>query len=113
MTTMITPEQIVDAIDESMFDCYPQWRELTPSDLPIVAERIANALANTEPEDEHVFCPTCKAEVYWVKGWYDCDSCGQLKEHPLMDTSHTEPADEFDGICSRCGYDERLQQEDK
>ena len=47
--------------------------------------------ANTEPEDEHVFCPTCKAEVQWVKGWYDCDSCGQLKEHPLMDT---EPEDE-------------------
>ena len=51
------PEQIVDAIEESMFDCYPQWRELTPSDLPIVAERIANALANTEPEDELAWQP--------------------------------------------------------
>ena len=28
-------------------------------------------------------------------------------------TAHTEPADEFDGICSRCGYDERLQQDGK
>lgn len=38
-------------------------------------------------EDEVVFCPTCKTEVQWVKGWYDCDYCGQLKEHPLMDTA--------------------------
>jgi len=61
---------------------------------------LPNPPANTEPEDEHVFCPTCKAEVYWVKGWYDCDSCGQLKEHPLMDTANTEPEDE---TCYKCG----------
>jgi len=31
------------------------------------------------------FCPTCKSEVRWVKGWYECDNCGLLKEYPLVE----------------------------
>ena len=59
----------------------------------------ADCQAHTEPEDEH-----------WVKVPY-CNKCGG--EH-LTEEHATEPEDEgFDGICSRCGYDERLQQEDK
>jgi len=49
----------------------------------------------TEPEDcEHGY------RINPVEGVHiPCPDC------------HTEPADEFDGICSRCGYDERLQED--
>ena len=52
---MITPEQIIEIIEESMFDCYPQWRNLTPSDLPIVAEKIASLIntAKDEPQNRY------------------------------------------------------------
>ena len=57
----------------------------------------ADCQAHTEPEDcEHGY------RINPVEGVHiPCPDC------------HTEPADEFDGICSRCGYDERLQQEEK
>jgi len=50
MNEKLTPEQIIEIIEESMFDCYPQWRNLTPSDLPIVAEKIASLINTTEDE---------------------------------------------------------------
>ena len=28
-----------------------------------------------------------------MKGWYECDYCGQLKEHPLMDAAEDELKD--------------------
>jgi len=50
MNEKLTSEQIIEIIEESMFDCYPQWRNLTPSDLPIVAEKIASLINTTEDE---------------------------------------------------------------
>ena len=50
MDKQLTPEEIIEIIEESMFDCYPQWRNLTPSDLPIVAEKIASLINTTEDE---------------------------------------------------------------
>jgi len=89
---MITPEQIVDAIEESMFDCYPQWRELTPSDLPIVAERIANALTATEPED------VCN----WTQEDWDSDmwsgSCGAC-----WSLNDGTPEENDMKYCTNCG----------
>ena len=75
MDKQLTPEEIVDIIEESMFDCYPQWRNLTPSDLPIVAEKIAS-LINTEPEDECICCS--RVDDYMVTPNPDCPLHGGL-----------------------------------
>jgi len=55
-----------------------------PSETSVrIYARMDEAL--TAQEGEKYFCPICQAEVFWVKGWYDCDNCGQLKEHPLVE----------------------------
>ena len=67
MDKQLTPEEIVDIIEESMFDCYPQWRNLTPSDLPIVAEKIASLInpAEDEPKPgDGWLCEKCTQELF-------------------------------------------------
>ena len=66
---MITPEQIIEIIEESMFDCYPQWRNLTPSDLPIVAEKIAS-LINTAEDEQRMAIQNCTCHF-----GDDCPNC--------------------------------------
>ena len=78
--------------DEMEADILGMFHRETPKEMHARLEKELGHKISFEQEDsdEHVFCPTCKAEVYWVKGWYDCDYCGQLKEHPLMDTAEDE-----------------------
>ena len=54
MNEKLTAEQIIEIIEESMFDCYPQWRNLTPSDLPIVAEKIASLINTAEDKGNYI-----------------------------------------------------------
>ena len=92
----LTPEQRVE-IFEVFIDCVKTALATGQGHLVNVRKFDEYLTANTEPEDcEHGY------RINPVEGVHiPCPDC------------HTEPADEFDGICSRCGYDERLQQEDK
>jgi len=47
-----TADKIEAILDSHMWDKYPRWREIGPSDLPVIAQEIAKALVS-EPETDN------------------------------------------------------------